>query len=378
MPRLLYVYEFADKADMPLQKKADTLWGYSQQYLQGMDNSVEVKTAHGFFADRRENGLAIRRFLNFLYMHICAPFEILLSRADIVFVRSTPPLMQISYAFWAMLFRRKTIFWLMDYHPVFGVRTTKKGSPLNLVWRFLDKIDKFFLKKFDLVVCLDEAMQELVKERAPNVETFVCPTFSLQKSQWLDLGKSRSAAEPIKLLYNGNLGRAHSVERLGVFLKELAKSQSVEFCYSGGSKYAIDTFQKMCAECGASFKTFGFVEDYSALGEFYRQNGFDYGIVLLNDELKGVVSPSKFSGYTSFGLPIIYLGPRGTNAHFACEKLGAGICAETQRQISEAAKKAGSLEIRNACAQNTKETKKYFSPDAAAKLSAKLKEFCGA
>ncbi|MBO7520713.1 MAG: hypothetical protein J6T16_00550 [Opitutales bacterium] len=376
MAKFLYVYEFADKADLPLQQKADTLWGYSQEYLQGMDKSVKVKTAGGIFADRRENGLAIRRFLNFLYMHLSAPFSILFSRADIVFVRSTPPMMQITYAFWAAVFRRKKIFWLMDYHPVFGVRTTKKRPLVNLVWRLLDKIDKFFLKRFDLVVCLDEAMRELVKERAPNVETFVCPTFSLQKSQWLDLEKAPAAGEPIKLLYNGNLGRAHSVENLRIFLTELAKLKKIEFSYSGGSKYAIETFKSLCKECGAAFKEFGFVKDYNALGDFYRENGFDYGIVLLNDELKGIVSPSKFSGYTSFGLPIIYLGPRGTNAHFSCEHLGAGVCAENPEQIAEAAKKAAEPETRNACAKNTLKTARHFSPEAAKKLSEKLREFC--
>lgn len=376
MKKFLYVYEFADKADLPLSKKSDTLWGYSQQYLRDINSPVEIKTASGIFADRRENGLALRRFLNFLYMHLSAPFNILFSRADIVFVRSTPPMMQITYAFWASVFRRKKIFWLMDYHPVFGARTTKEGSPMNLIWKFFDKIDKYFLKRFDLVVCLDEAMQELVKERSPNVETFVCPTFSLQKSQWLDLGKAPDLNAPIKLLYNGNLGRAHSVSNLRIFLRELSKTKKIEFSYSGSSKYAIDTFRSLCEECGVDFKKFGFVEDYNALGKFYLENGFDYGIVLLNNEQKGVVSPSKFSGYTSFGLPIIYLGPRGTNAHFSCDRLGAGICAETPDQIAEAAKKVALPETRSTCAAKTADTKKYFSPEAAKKLSEKLDEFC--
>ncbi|MBR4597123.1 MAG: hypothetical protein IKO42_01865 [Opitutales bacterium] len=376
MKKFLYVYEFADKADLPLSKKADTLWGYSQQYLREMKAPIEIKTARGIFADRRENGLALRRFLNFLYMHACAPFEILFSRADIVFVRSTPPMMQITYAFWATLLRRKKIFWLMDYHPVYGVRNSKKGSILNLIWRFFDKIDKFFLKKFDLVVCLDEAMQELVKERAPNVETFVCPTFSLQESEWLDLQKDFNPSEPLKLLYNGNLGRSHSVGRLKILLEEIARKRKVEFSYCGGSRHAMETFQKMCGECGADFKTFDFIKDYNSLGKFYKENGFDYGIVLLNDELKGIVSPSKFSGYTSFGLPIIYLGPRGTNAHFVCESLKAGVCAETQEQILEAAEKINEPETRSECAKNTPQTAQYFSPKAAAKLSERIAKFC--
>lgn len=374
--RFLYVYEFADKAGLPLSEKADTLWGYSQQYLQEMNPSVEIKTASGFFADRRENGFAFRRLFNFAYMHFCAPFEILFSRANIVFVRSTPPLMQISYAFWSMLFRRKTIFWLMDYHPVYGTIATPKGSFINFVWRIFDKLDRYFLKKFDLVVCLDEAMQELVKERAPNVETFVCPTFSLQRSEWLNLQKDFNPDEPLKILYSGNLGQAHSVDNLKILLKDITKNRSVELSYCGASQRARSVLQKMCTECNASFKAFDFIKDYNALGRFYKDNGFDYGVVLLNNELKGIESPSKFSGYTSFGLPIIYLGPSGTNAHLVCEKLKAGICAETHEQILEAAKKINIPNTRNECAKNTRQTVQYFSPSVAAKLSERLDKFC--
>lgn len=374
MKRLLYVFEFADKAELPIAKKTDNLWGYTQKHLQETTD-MQVKTAFGFFVDRKENRFAFRRIFNFLFMHVCAPFQILFSRADIIFVRSTPPLIQITYAFWATLFRRKKIFWLMDYHPVFGVRTTKKGSFINLIWRFFDKIDRYFLKKFDLVVCIDEAMQELVKERAPNVETFVCPTFSLQEAKWLDLSKFEDGNAPIKLLYNGNLGSAHSIDRLKIFLEELSKSRKIEFCYSGDSKYAKLLFQQMCAELGIEFKHFGFVKNYAELGNFYKQNDFDYGIVLLNDELQGIVSPSKFSGYTAFGLPIIYLGPSGTNAHFVCDKLNAGVCAKTKEQIIEAAKKVSSPNLRNIHAMSTKETTSYFSPSAAEKLSLKLKDF---
>lgn len=374
--RFLYVYEFADKAGLNEEKNTDNLWFHTQKYLQ-KEFDIQIKIANGLFVNKRKNSLAPDRLFNFFYMHICAPFEILRSKADVVFVRSTPPLIQITYAFWAMLLRRKKIFWLMDYHPVFGVRTTKKGSFINFIWRVLDKIDKFFLKKFDLVVCLDEAMQELVKERAPNVETFVCPTFSLQNPKWLDLAKKGEANDPVRLLYNGNLGRAHSTENLKIFLKELVKLKSVEFCYCGESKYAKETFKNMCRECNAEFKTFGFVKDYNALGEFYKRNGFDYGVVLLNDELKGVVSPSKFSGYTSFGLPVIYLGPSGTNAHFVCQKSGAGICAENPEQIMDAAQKASLSENQKSCAEATKQTIRYFSPNVAQKLAVKLAEFCG-
>lgn len=375
MKKLLYIYEFADKANLAIEKKADTLWAFSQKKLEELNQNVKVETAYGFFGDRRENGLALRRFFNFLYMHVLAPFEILFSRADVVFVRTTPPLMQISYAFWATLFCRKKIFWLMDYHPVFGVRTTKSGSIMNRIWRFFDAIDKFFLKKFDLVVCIDEAMQELINERAPNVKTIVCPTFSLKNVEWLDLKKEANTDEPLRLLYSGNLGKSHSTKRLELLLKNLVSQKKVEFSYCGSNQNAVEILKKMCERCGANFKHHGFIEKYEDLGKFYQKEKFDFGVVLLNDELKGIVSPSKFSGYTAFGLPIIYLGPELTNADMACKKFGAGLAAETEDEVLSLTSGILSNEIRNECARATKNTIEYFSPKSADILAEEFDKF---
>ena len=104
--RFLYVYEFADKAGLNEEKNTDNLWFHTQKYLQ-KEFDIQIKIANGLFVNKRKNSLAPDRLFNFVYMHICAPFEILRSKADVVFVRSTPPLIQITYAFWAMLLRRK-------------------------------------------------------------------------------------------------------------------------------------------------------------------------------------------------------------------------------------------------------------------------------
>lgn len=375
MKTILYVFEFADDAGAPLREKSDALWGLVQARLESLNPGIRAETAGGIFRRAGGNGFAFKRVCNFFYMHLSSAFRILFSRADAVFVRTTPPLIQLSYAFWCGVFRRKKILWLMDYHPVFGVRTTPKKSLANRVWRVLDSVDRLLLKKFDLVVCLDEAMRELVKERAPNVETAVCPTFSLKAVEWLDLRKEPRPGEPLRLLYSGNLGKSHSVGRLEELLKLLADGRGVEFSYCGASGAAADVFARMCSRCGAKFKRHAFVENYGELGEFYKREGFDFGVVLLNDELKGVVSPSKFSGYSAFGLPIIYIGPRGTNADIACRKFGAGLSADSDAGLVELAEAALRPDIRNACASATKRAAEYFSPNAANALAEILDEF---
>lgn len=106
-------------------------------------------------------------------MHAAVLFEYLSKRPDVVFVRTTPPLIQIPYLFFGKLFGAKVYVWLMDYHPVFGLRSSKKGSPKYFVWKFFDILDRLALKLAAGVVCLDTAMSELIRERSPKTKTFV-------------------------------------------------------------------------------------------------------------------------------------------------------------------------------------------------------------
>lgn len=53
----------------------------------------------------------------------------------------------------------------------------------------------------------------------------------------------------------------------------------------------------------------------------------------MDDRLAGVLSPSKFSGYLSFGLPILNIGPSGTNADYACSNFKAGVSLNAVSEI---------------------------------------------
>lgn len=363
--KILYVYEYTQSGNP--DKNPDTLWSNVQKNLV----DVEVTHARGLSKEYKGGGLRTNRLLNFLYMHIACPFKIIFANPDLIFVRTSPPLMQISYAFWGMLMRKKVVMWLMDYHPVLGLRASKQNSFKYKVWRFFDVIDKKLLQKMCAVVCIDVAMSELIKERAPSVKTIVSPTFNISKAQWLDLSHPEKSDE-IKLLYSGNLGRAHSTINLENLLKTLSKSRKVSLTYCGKAKESQELLSEVCKRAGTQFYSHKFIEHYEDLGAFYKENKFDYGVVLLNDELKGIVSPSKFSGYTSFGLPIIYLGPKGTNADIVCSRFNAGISANSESEVAQVAQKILDANTQSDCAKNTKDTLEYFSPKASELLAKEL------
>jgi hypothetical protein len=73
------------------------------------------------------------------------------------------------------------------------------------------------------------------------------------------------------------------------------------------------------------------------LGTAYGEIRADLGVVLLAENADGVVSPSKFSGYIEFGLPILYIGPPNTNAYACAALYGAGFCIRDGAQDEEIA-----------------------------------------
>ena len=370
--KLLYVYEFSDKETS--SSKGDFLWNKTKNRLLEMSKENQQKLivdfACGIIRKHVDGGTSISRLVNLFWMHLASFFKIAFFRPDVIFVRTTPPLIQLSYILWGRVFGAKVYLWLMDYHPVFGVRTTKHNSLKNLIWRAFDFLDKMLLRRVEKVVCLDKAMSELICQRTNGkIPTFVCPTFSPNKVIFYDLAKKQSEREEISLLYSGNLGRAHNTDLLEVLLERLSKSVKVKLSFCGKSTEAVERLKSLALRNGLAFESYPFVENYSELGEFYKKNNFDYGIVLLNQELAGVVSPSKFSGYSSFGLPIIYIGPENTNADILCKEFGAGVSISSIYEIDKAVEIVKDVQSQIKFARNTQKSIEYFSSSAGDRLA---------
>lgn len=378
MKKFLYVFEFSDDPKDLLP--SDTLWNavrdkISEKLLS--EKKVQFKSVHGVFRTYRGKGFSTKRVVNFIWMHLFSVFEMITFRPDFVFVRTTPPLIQITYLILGKIFRAKVYVWLMDYHPVFGLRTSAEKSFKHKIWAFFDKLDRFALKYAEAVVCLDYAMESLVRERCKNARTFVCPTFSGGDSEFLDLSKICGNVASLSLLYSGNLGKAHKTQVLENLMRLLSKKTRVVLSYCGNSEDASSLFEAVCKSAGAEFKRFPRVENYALLGRFYKENGFDYGIVLMDDRLAGVLSPSKFSGYLSFGLPILNIGPSGTNADYACSNFKAGVSLNAVSEIYGVAELLLNAETQPRLAKNARKTLEYFGEGAVDKLASFFVEEIG-
>jgi hypothetical protein len=212
----------------------------------------------------------------------------------------------------------------MDYHPEIEARALESRG-LGAFARLLRALDARAMVRFAGIVVPDRAMATLARARAPRAEVLEHPTWGADGS---------AAPEPVsytpgarrgvvRLAYSGNLGRTHDLVPLASLLRALAGRAKVEL-YVGASAEGNRRFGALGSELGIPvFERQGRVPLPELLA-LYNEWRIDLGVVLLSDAAAGLVSPSKFSGYINFGIPLLYIGPADTNAADICSLLHGG------------------------------------------------------
>jgi hypothetical protein len=167
----------------------------------------------------------------------------------------------------------------------------------------------------------------------------------------------------LRLAYLGNLGRAHDVPLLLEFLTACAERVAVDLCFIGTAEESLDGLRPALKSNRFQLRVLPHVS-FDQLAFVLPPMKFDYGLVTFSARFLGLLSPSKFSGYLAASLPIVYLGPAGTNAAIVCDRLGAGIrLNHDQLQGRERAESLGRVLDRQSRAEmhgKTKAAREYF------------------
>jgi hypothetical protein len=323
--RCLIVYEFGpESGDWMLRSVRDEL----NEKAPGL----RLTFVHGWMKRYKPGGLGLARLTNMAWVYFLTPLAILINRPYVILVRSSPPGVQLWVLFWARFGRIPVIVWLMDYHPEIEARWLEvRGN--HLFAGALRRADRGLLAGALGVVVLDEAMRRLVRERVPNVGVIVHPTWGAEKQYSPARYEPGSDSTTRRLVYAGNLGAAHQMGALVRLVLALRQVGPVELHLIGVP--AADVVIRCLAGHPVLVKKYPWTP-FGQLGERFVELRVDLGIVLLRNEAAGVVSPSKFSGYVSHGLPLIYVGPPDTTACLVCTKFDAGFHLENDVEAGRA------------------------------------------
>jgi len=315
--RLLFIFEYGQRAGDPMTV---SLIHSLKTRLPGL----RISCVHGVFSKYRPGGLHPERLVNFAWTYLCVALRLLFSRPDAVLVRTAPPGVQLWTVWWARWRGAPTFCWLMDYHPEMEARQLEKRGQ---AWaaRILRRIDAALMPRFAAIVALDPAMAAVARARAAGVEVLEHPTWETNGSAALTPVAYRpgQGAGPLRFAYSGNLGMAHDLTTFSALLGELVRTRQVQLCVIGASAAGEERFRKLGAERGIAIETHPRVP-FGDLRDLYNRRQIDVGLVLLSDESSGLVSPSKFSAYINFGLPLVYVGPPGSNTAEVCARFRGG------------------------------------------------------
>lgn len=314
---LMLVFEYGARSD-------DSMMSDLRKALQSMHPNLRVDYVHGFLKRYIPGGTRPLRLLNLCFVYAVIPFAFALRRPGLAFVRTTPPGVQMWAVFWGWILRVPVGVWLMDYHPEIEARWLEsKGWP-KIFPRLLRGVDAFCLRKAHSVVALDQAMAALVAERCPQVPLVVHPTWSNRPGAAMPRRPER-VGKCLNIIYAGNLGASHPLDGFEALLREMAAGSDIRLFGVGLSPAGERRFSLMAGRLGLPLN-FASRLPFSQLGEFFESNQIHLGVVLLSDATAGLVSPSKFAAYLEYGVPTLYVGPKGTNADMVCEAFKAGFC----------------------------------------------------
>lgn len=320
---------------------------------------------HGVLKTYDSTGLTLPRLLNMAYIYLMLPFRLLLNRPDITLVRTTPPCIQLYMAFWCWILRIPSICWLMDYHPEIEARYFEQKPFLKPLSRLLRKVDTWLLNKFKVIIALDPAIAQLCKERAPEIPVIIHPTWSQDLEEPAVSAKDtyKPSLHKLNLAYAGNLGKAHAINALEHTLERLSTKTKVELHVINCPQEVQSQFKAIAQKTNTALQFYP-RQKKEELQRLMQDLNIDFGIVLMKSIYAGLVSPSKFTGYLLTGVPILYLGPKHTNADCVCRDFKAGLALEPkvpQEALNAFCEKCLSTEERLALRSQVTPTANHFA-----------------
>ena len=198
--------------------------------------------------------------------------------------------------------------------------------------RLLQKMTRFIYANVDEIICLDDAMKELLNKRyadpSNRLPITVIPNWESasrfpQIGAPLDDELSRVLADPKRfcVLYLGNAGVGHEFATILEVAKQL-RDDGITFLFVGGGRQRKQ-LERAKLEHDLRNVIFNDYVPTAMLPTLLRV--VDVSLITLRAEACGVMSPSKLYTYLAAGLPVLYVGPKKTNVDDAIDRYRCGL-----------------------------------------------------
>ncbi|HXE52336.1 MAG TPA: glycosyltransferase family 4 protein [Tepidisphaeraceae bacterium] len=275
----------------------------------------------------------LRRLLDWATFYLVAMGRaVMLPRQDVIVAMTTPP-----YIAWAGVLQKllhpstRLVLWNMDCYPDAAERTNiiRKGG---LVSRAMRMLNRMLFRRIDHLVCLDPAMVDLlISQYVPRKRQLpwtIIPNFERadffpkdQEAPPCDDPVVRSLSGKFVVLYLGNTGYGHEFETMMDAAEQLRSEPVVCLLVGGGARWKWIEQERERRKL-----------DNVILHDYVKKEltpsvmkAADCALITLQDFALGVMSPSKLHSNLAMGLPVIYVGPRGSNVDEAIQQFDCGL-----------------------------------------------------
>jgi glycosyltransferase involved in cell wall biosynthesis len=255
---------------------------------------------------------------------------LLLPRQDVIIAMTTPPF-TVAIALLHKVLHPSTrlVLWSMDCYPDAAERFGKL-RPGGLLSRLLRRTNRFVFRRLDHLVCLDGAMADLLQSQysasperpptsvIPNWERAALFPPAAAVAPWAGYEQLGTDGRTV-VLYLGNMGTGHRFDTVLDAAAELA--DEAVFVFIGGGPRRDELEAAAAARGLDNLRFHPYVAKEDTPG---AMAGADGALITLDDRSLGIMSPSKLHANLAAGLPIVYVGPRGSNVDEAIQRFGCG------------------------------------------------------
>jgi colanic acid biosynthesis glycosyl transferase WcaI len=254
-----------------------------------------------------------RRAADFASFLICCCARLLLlPRHDVVVALTTPPLISFLGAWRAKLWRAKFVYWVMDFNPDEAIAAgwLRKDS---IAAKFLEHLSLFSLRRADTIVALDRFMRDrIVAKNIPQEKIAVIPPWSQDDEVRFnpagreEFRKAHGLQNKFIVMYSGNHSPVHPLDTLMQAADELCGEKDIIFAFIGGGS----EFQRVKKWAAETDNTQVLCLPYQPLDQLSASlSAADAHVVVMGNEMLGLVHPCKIYNVLSVGFPVIYIGP---------------------------------------------------------------------
>jgi len=249
----------------------------------------------------------------------------MLSKQDIIVALTSPPLVAFFASLAARFKKSALVYWIMDINPdeAIAVGWIKTGS-----WaaKFFTAIQRSVVQHSSRIIVLDRFMTARVLKFQPRSKVSVIPPWGHGHSEYSAISrdsnefiKQYSLQEKFVVMYAGNHSVCHPLDTVLEAARALSHLEEVVFVFVGGGVRIQDVKNyKMTHQLKNIIQVPYIARDRL----IHPLSAADLHLVVMGDNMAGIVHPCKIYGILESGKPFVYIGP--SESHIG-ELLKAGV-----------------------------------------------------